>query len=54
MLAAKTSDEEIDKTESQILKAFPLIKEADLANVEQRLSTDANYKNTMVSTQYLL
>lgn len=49
-LAAKTTDEEIDKSESQILKAFPLMKEADLAEVEQRLSTDANYKNTMVST----
>ncbi|XP_046592651.1 uncharacterized protein LOC124293883 [Neodiprion lecontei] len=50
ILAAKTTDEEIDKTESQILKAFPLKKEADLAEVEQRLSTDANYKNTMVSS----
>lgn len=48
-MAAKTTDEEIDKTESQILKAFPLITEADLAKVEQRLSTDANYKNAMVS-----
>lgn len=49
LMATKTTDEEIEKTESQILKAYPLLTEADLIKEKRRLSTDIHYKNNLVS-----
>lgn len=49
LMATKTMDEEIEKTESQILKAYPLLTEADLIKEERCLSTDIHYKNNLVS-----
>jgi len=39
----------IEKTESKILKAYPLSTEADLQKEERRLSSDLHYKNDLVS-----
>lgn len=54
MLTAKTTNEEINKTESQILKAYPLKTETDLVREERRLSTDVNYKNNLVSIIFFM
>lgn len=48
LMATKTTDKEIKKTERQILKGYPLLTEADLIK-EKRLSTDIHYKNNLVS-----
>lgn len=48
-LIVKTTDEAIEKTESKILKAYPLSTEADLQKEERRLSSDLHYKNDLVS-----
>lgn len=49
LITAKTTDEEIKRTESQILKAYPLLTEADLKKEEKRLLNDISYKNNLVS-----
>lgn len=48
-IIGKTTDEEIERTESQILKVYPLLTEGDVIKEEKRLSTDVHYKKNLVS-----
>ncbi|XP_071560399.1 uncharacterized protein [Temnothorax nylanderi] len=47
-ITAKTTNEEIERTESQILKVYPLLTEVDLIKEEKRLSSDVHYKNNLI------
>lgn len=49
MTTSETTDKDIEKATSQILKAYPLLSEADLIKEERRLSTDILYKNNLAS-----
>jgi len=49
MTSSEMTDKDIEKATSQILKAYPLLSEADLIKEERRLSTDILYKNNLVS-----
>ncbi|XP_071653205.1 uncharacterized protein [Temnothorax longispinosus] len=48
LMTTETTDKDIEKTTSQILKAYPLLSEADLIKEERRLSTDILYKNNLI------
>ncbi|XP_043279872.1 uncharacterized protein [Venturia canescens] len=47
-LSANTADKEIEKTESPLLKDYPVATEALLTKAEHRLSTDPDYLNNLI------
>ncbi|XP_029158620.1 uncharacterized protein LOC114930932 [Nylanderia fulva] len=48
LMTTKTTDKEIENTESQTLKAYPILTEDDLIKEERRLSTDILHKNNLI------